>query len=122
MALNGRLATRSIPPPVVNVRPIPSIADRGFTMPLWKIAVIALKPFTAWWVRSTVTFCALSCVLLSSWVSGLWGADPQGGHYQAYPLRHKQVAEIEEQLQDLLQNVQPPPRIIPDGPKNQILV
>lgn len=68
-----------------------------------------------------VRYGALGTLLLLAfwaWISS--GAE--GGSYQAFPLRHKQAAEVEPLLTPLLRGVQPPPHVIADAQRNQILV
>jgi type II secretion system protein D len=50
-------------------------------------------------------------------------ASPQGEEaYQAYPLRHQRVGDVEPQLLDLLRNVAPAPHVVTDVRNNQLLI
>ncbi len=68
-----------------------------------------------------VRYGALGTLLLLAlwaWISS--GAE--GVSYQAFPLRHKQAAEVEPLLAPLLRGLQPPPHVIADAQDNQILL
>jgi len=60
----------------------------------------------------------LLLLALWAWISS--GAESVS--YQAFPLRHKQAAEVEPLLAPLLRGLQPPPHVIADAQGNQILL
>ncbi len=82
--------------------------------------ITLLRPVASERAWKTACRYALTCALLTL-VCGI-PANAEGEPYQAYPLRHKQVADVEPQLFDLLRNLDPAPHIAADQRNNQLLI
>jgi len=62
--------------------------------------------------------CALVILAFLGWVSANSGA----GQYEAYPLNHKRVTDVERQLVELVRHLEPTPHVVADARTNQILL